>query len=147
MSPEGLRRLKDELAELRGSRIKEVAGKIEKAKEFGDLKENSEYHDAKDEMSMLMSRIRQIEDQIARAVVVEKGTGSDTVGIGSTVRISGSGREKTIVVVGAPEADPSKGLISNDSPLGKALIGRKVGETATINAPAGELKYQIIEID
>ena len=145
ISKEGLLKLKEELDFLKKIKRKEVAERIGQAKEMGDLKENAEYHDAKDEMSMVMGRIRRIEDQLARSQVVEKGDGL-TVGIGSSVKLRGNNKEKSIVITGAAEAEPSHGIISNESPLGRVLIGKKVGDSVTVAVPAGELTYEVIEI-
>ncbi|OIO52775.1 transcription elongation factor GreA [Candidatus Uhrbacteria bacterium CG_4_10_14_0_8_um_filter_58_22] len=145
VSEDGLLRLKKELEFLDGTKRKELAERIGRAKEMGDLKENSEYHDARDEMSMLMGRIRRIEDQISRSRVVEKGDGM-TVGIGSSVKLKGDDKEKSVMVVGATEAEPNRGIISNESPLGQELIGKKVGDSVTVTVPAGKLTYTVIEI-
>jgi transcription elongation factor GreA len=145
VSTEGLKRLKEELEHLKTVKKPEVATRIEHAKDLGDLKENAEYHDAKDQMGWVMGRIMTLESQIGHAQVVEKTEG-DTVGIGSSVQVSYMDKEKNLTVVGAAEADPVQGLISNESPLGQALIGKKVGETAEVEAPAGRISYSILEI-
>ncbi|OGM00371.1 hypothetical protein A2480_03920 [Candidatus Uhrbacteria bacterium RIFOXYC2_FULL_47_19] len=145
ISKEGLLKLKKELEFLKSTKQKELSERIGRAKEMGDLKENFEYHDARDEMSMVMGRIRRIEDQIARSQIVEKGD-STTIGIGSSVKLSSNSKEKSIIIVGATEAEPSRGIISNESPLGQELIGKKVGDNVTVKVPAGELTYTVIEI-
>jgi len=145
ISPEGLQKLRAELDYLNGIKKKEVATRIEKAKEMGDLRENAEYHDAKDEMSWVMGRIITLNDQIARAKIVEK-TDSDSIGIGNQVKLRTGEKDKNITIVGATEADPAQGLISNESPLGLALIGKRVGETIELQAPVGLITYSILEI-
>ncbi len=145
VSKEGLQKLRDELEYLEGTEKKKFADRIEKAKEMGDLKENAEYHDAKEQMGWLMGRVTVLKDQIARAEIVEK-TNDDKVGIGSTVKLTFRDKEKTLTVVGATEADPSQGLISNESPLGQALIGKKAGDQTEVEAPAGTITYTILEI-
>jgi len=145
VSKEGLQKMREELEYLVGTKKKEVSKRIEIAKDHGDLKENAEYHDAKDEMGWTMGRVRQLEDQIARSQIVEK-TDSDTVGIGSQIKVEYNDKEKILTIVGGPEADPLQGLISNESPLGQGLIGKKVGETAEVEVPAGTVTYTILEI-
>jgi transcription elongation factor GreA len=146
ISKEGLQKLRDELNHLNTIKKKEVAARIEKAKEMGDLRENAEYHDAKDEMAWVVSRIITLNEQIARAKIVQK-IDSDSVGIGNRVKLKSDKKEKIVTVVGAVEADPGQGLISNESPLGLALIGKKVGDTIQIQAPAGLITYYLLEIN
>ena len=145
VSKEGLEKLREELAHLKTVKKPEVAKRIEEAKELGDLKENAEYHDAKDQMGWVMSRIIKIESDIGHAQIVEKTSG-DTIGIGSRVKVRYGEKEKNMSVVGATEADPIQGLISNDSPLGQALIGKKVGQDVEIEVPAGKITYTILEV-
>lgn len=145
VSEEGLKKLKEELNHLKTVKKPEVATRIEHAKELGDLKENAEYHDAKDQMGWVMGRIIQLESQIGHAQIVEKTSG-DTVGIGSGVKVRYGDKEKILTVVGATEADPVQGLISNDSPLGQALIGKKVGDEVEVEAPSGRITYSILEV-
>jgi len=146
VSKEGLQKLREELEYLEGTKKKQVSLRIEKAKDMGDLKENAEYHDAKDEMGWLMGRVAVIKDQISRAEVVEK-TDNETVGIGCRVTVEVRDKEKVYGIVGAAEADSLQGLISNDSPLGQALIGHKVGDEVEFEAPAGTITYTIKEIE
>jgi len=145
VSGEGLKRLQEELERLKTVEKPTAASRIEHAKELGDLSENAEYHDAKDQMGWIMGRIIQLESQIGHAQVVEK-SGGDTVGIGSSVRVRYGEKEKVMTVVGGPEADPIRGLISNESPLGQALIGGKVGDEIEVEAPAGKISYSILEV-
>ncbi|MFH1047711.1 MAG: transcription elongation factor GreA [Patescibacteria group bacterium] len=145
LSKEGLQKLREELEYLEGTKKKEVSARIEKAKDHGDLKENAEYHDAKDEMGWLMSRVLTIRDQLARSSIVEKSD-NESVSIGSQVKVEVKDKIKTLTIVGAPEASPADGLISNDSPLGLAIIGKRVGEQAVVEAPVGNVIYTILEI-
>jgi len=146
VSKEGLQKLQEELDYLENTKKKQVSKRIEIAKDHGDLKENAEYHDAKDQMGWLMGRVTVLKDQIARAEIVEK-TDNDTVGIGSKIKVEFKDKEKTLTIVGATEADPVQGLISNESPLGEALIGKKVGESAEVEVPAGIITYTILSIE
>ena len=145
VSKEGLEKMKQELHHLKTEKRREVANRIEKAKDLGDLKENADYHDAKDEAGWVESRIYELEDGIHRAVVIE-AKDSDAVSIGCRVKIESDGKEKVLTIVGSTEADPMKGLISNESPLGQALLGKKVGETAELKVPAGRKAYVVKEI-
>ena len=145
VSKDGLEKMKQELHHLKTVKRREVALRIEKAKDLGDLKENADYHDAKDESGWTESRIMELEDAINRAVVIEAKS-SDSVSIGCRVKVESEGKEKTLTIVGAPEADPLKGLISNESPLGQAFLGKKVGETAEVKVPAGTKTYVVKEI-
>ncbi len=145
VSKEGLEKMKQELHYLKTEKRREVSNRIEKAKDLGDLKENADYHDAKDEAGWVESRIFELEDGIHRAVVIE-AKGSDAVSIGCRVKIEADGKEKVLTIVGSTEADPMKGLISNESPLGQALLGKKIGETAELKVPAGTKAYVVKEI-
>lgn len=145
VSKEGLEKLKAELHYLKTEKRREVASRIEKAKELGDLRENADYHDAKDEAGWTESRIIELEDAINRAHVIEARS-SDAVAIGCRVKVTGGGKEKTFTIVGSTEADPLKGLISNESPLGQAFLGKKVGEAAEVKVPSGTVTYTVQEI-
>ncbi|HSD12361.1 MAG TPA: transcription elongation factor GreA [Patescibacteria group bacterium] len=145
VSKEGLEKMKQELHYLKTEKRREVANRIEKAKDLGDLKENADYHDAKDEAGWVESRIYELEDGIHRAVVIE-AKASDMVTIGCRVKIESDGKEKVLTIVGSTEADPLKGLISNESPLGQALLGKKIGEIAELKVPAGRKSYVVKEI-
>ncbi len=148
MTPEGLQQLKDELANLKTVRREEVAYKLEVAIKQGDLKENADYHDAKEEQGFIESRIRQVEDMLSRAKVIEKSGPIGVVQVGSTVTVSEDGYDdmETYTIVGAAEADPTKGLISNESPIGSALLGAKKGQTVSAMTPAGKITFTIQEI-
>jgi len=149
LTQDGLRKLEEELEHLKGTRRKEIAERIKQAKEFGDLSENAEYEDAKNEQAFVEGRILQIDQMLRSARVIDNNTANvDMVAVGSTVRLKdvGAGDEITYTIVGSAEADPLQDRISNESPVGHALLGRRRGETVTIRVPAGTLKYTILEI-
>ncbi|KPJ85396.1 hypothetical protein AMJ57_03230 [Parcubacteria bacterium SG8_24] len=147
ISAAGLDKLKKELDTLMTGRRREVARRIEKAREMGDLRENAEYHEAKDEAAFIEGRIAELKAMIGRAVIVEGGR-SDTVNIGSRVQVSyGDGKEKTFVISGSTEADPLQGRISNESPIGRALMGRGVGDEVIVEVPSGATTYTIKKIE
>lgn len=149
MSQERLDTLKEELHYLETTREKEVAELIKEARSFGDLSENSEYDEAKTEQGKLYSRIAEVEEILGNCVVIEDSDdGGEYVRIGSTVTVLDKEFDETEVykIVGSQEADPMNGRISEDSPFGRALLGRKAGEEVVVEAPAGNIKYKILEI-
>lgn len=146
ISKEGLEKLKEELHFLKSEKSREIADRIEKAKELGDLSENAEYTQAKEDMSFTQGRILELQDLINRAVVIEEKAHGDTVAIGSTVQVKFDDKEKTFTIVGSNESDPLKGKISNESPLGMALLGKKVGEVAEVKVPSGMVRYTIVSV-
>ncbi len=144
MTPVGYQQLVSELQDLQENKLPEAIDRVSKARDFGDLSENAEYHSAKEDLAALEGRIEELKDIIARVSVVDaKKKGEEQVVIGSVVAIevNGSGHEFTIV--GEWEADPASKKISHESPLGKALMGRKVGDAVDVDAPAGKIVYQI----
>jgi transcription elongation factor GreA len=145
LTPEGLRKLEEELDFLKSVKRKEVAERIKQAKEFGDLSENSEYEDAKNEQAFTEGRILTLEGMLRNARVIDNHeVRSDVVSIGSTLKlVDEEGEELTFTIVGSPEADPAHDKISNESPVGRAVLGRRKGETVTVQAPAGTIKYTI----
>lgn len=148
MSAEGLDKLKAELTHCR-SRSRVVADAIEKARDLGDLRENADYHAAKEEQAMLAARIKDIEDKIARAAIVDDAAiDASKAYIGATVRVRNTKtqRESTYVLVSPVEADAAAGKISIRSPVGEALLGKAVGEKAVADVPAGALELEILEI-
>jgi transcription elongation factor GreA len=149
MSEERLQELKDELQYLQTVREKEVAEQIKEARSFGDLSENSEYDEAKTEQGKLYSKIAEIRNLIENAEIITKSDETDKVGIGSvvTVRDIELDIEETYRVVGSQEADPIQRKISDDSPFGRGLLGRKAGDRVEIEAPAGRLQFEILKID
>lgn len=146
MTQAGLDELKDELTKLKDKEPQAV-DRVQKAREFGDLSENSEYHAAREDLAFIQGRIEELEDMIARVQVVTASNGkSDKVDIGCQVTVHANGAEHTYTIVGEFEADPMKKKISHDSPLGKALMGRKVGETVEFEAPVGRVTYTVKQI-
>lgn len=141
----GLDELKVELADLQISKLPAAIDRVARARDFGDLSENAEYHAAKEELSFIEGRIEELENIVAKAYVVDKKDTS-TVDIGCRVTVELSGKEHTYDVVGEWEADPMKKKISHTSPLGQALVGKKKGETVEFQAPAGKVVYKIKKI-
>ena len=151
LSPERLKELQDELVYLKTVREKEVAELIKEARSFGDLSENSEYDEAKTEQGKLYSRIAEVENILSNYVVIEENEGEDGnfIRLGSTVTVLDKefDEELTYKIVGSQEADPMNGAISEDSPFGKALMGRNEGEDVTVDAPAGPVEYKILKVE
>lgn len=146
---EGLRKYEDELHELKVVKRQEVAQKIKEAREQGDLSENAEYDAAKDEQRDIEARIEELEKILKNAeVVVEEEVDLDKISVGCQIKILDleDDSELTYKIVGSTEANSLKGKISNESPLGRSLLGAKVGDVVTVEAPMGELKYKVLEI-
>ena len=149
LTPDGLVKLKSELEELQGPKRREVADRIRHAREFGDIAENAEYDDAKNEQAMLEHRIAMLEERLRSARVLEKkDIAKDVVSIGSTVKLRDIAANKTVEyhIVGSAEANPADNKLSNESPVGKAILGHKKGEVVEVAAPRGALKFKILEI-
>jgi transcription elongation factor GreA len=147
LTPEGEARLQAELADLTGPRREELAQRLRSAIQMGDLSENADYHKAKEDQAFLEGRIQEIEAVLRSAVIIEKKS-SDIVEVGTTVTIQENGMEpETFYMVGAKEADPRNGRISNESPIGFALMGHKVGEIVEANTPGGKMKFKILKIE
>lgn len=147
LSAERLEQLKQELQDLKYVKRREIADRIEAAKALGDLSENAEYHEAKDAMALLESRIFEIGELTKTAHVIEKEVGAKgVVRIGSTVDVEVNGKQKTFQIVGSNEADPLAGKISNESPIGSALLGAKVGDNIDVESPGGKTVYRIAEV-
>lgn len=147
LSFEKLEELKKELAELKTTKRMEIAERLKRAKEFGDLSENAEYIEAREEQERVESRIYELEDIIKNAVIIKKQKNRGVVDIGSTVEVEKNGERRRFVIVGSKEAKPEDGLISNESLLGAMLIGKKVGSEFTLKTPAGESRYKIVKIE
>ena len=149
MSEERLHQLKEELVFLQTVREKEVAQQIKEARSFGDLTENSEYDEAKTEQGKLYAKIAEIKNLVENAEIVKASDKTDIVGMGSFVTVLDleTGGENTYEIVGSQEADPTGGRISDDSPFGKGLMEKKMGDTFEIEAPAGILKFKILKIE
>jgi transcription elongation factor GreA len=124
----------------------EIAQRIHDAKEHGDLSENAEYEDAKNEQAFVEGRIQTLEALIKNATLIDEHTSNDHVQIGSTVKVSGPDGSQSFTIVGSTEAKPAEGRISNESPVGRALLGKKKGENVTVSVPAGDLDYKIVSI-
>lgn len=144
ITDEGKKELEAELTELKGRRG-EIADKIAEARDYGDLSENAEYDAAREEQGLVESRIAEIEDVLLNADII-KATNSSTVHLGSKVEVKTGKKTFTYHIVGPVEANPLEGRISNESPIGVALMGKKVGDTATITTPKGEISYEIISL-
>ncbi len=145
LSQEGLDKLRSELTEMTNVRRTEVAARIHDAKEHGDLSENAEYEDAKNEQAFVEGRIQTLEALIKNATLFEHH-GSDHVQIGSTVVVDGEEGVETFSIVGSTEAKPTDGRISNESPVGRALLGRRKGDKIVVHVPAGDFTYTVTEI-
>jgi transcription elongation factor GreA len=148
VTPEGLAALEAELAALEGEGRREIAERIKTAREWGDLKENSEYHDAKNDQAHLETKIAKLRERISTAVVVEESTTTPgAVGFGSTVVVSDeSGKERTWRIVSSHDASPSEGRLSADSPVARALLGCRAGESASVTLPKGESVLTVVSI-
>jgi transcription elongation factor GreA len=146
ISKDGLEKLREELAEMTNVRRPEIAQRIHDAKEHGDLSENAEYEDAKNEQAFVEGRIQTLEGMIKTATLIDENHSTDHVQIGSTVKVTGEDGEESFTIVGSAEAKPAAGRISNESPVGRALLGRKKGEKVVVKVPAGDFSYKIIEI-
>ena len=151
LTPERMKELQEELTYLKTVREKEVAELIKEARSFGDLSENSEYDEAKTEQGKLYSRIAEVENILANCVVIEesKDDDGDYVRIGSTVTVLDKEFDETEVykIVGSTEADPMNGVISEDSPFGKALLGKTPGEDVLVDAPSGSVEYKLLKVE
>src|ERR671933_1322958 len=149
LTPEGYEKLKKEIEYLSTEKRREVADRIRIAREFGDIAENAEYDDAKNEQALLEHRIATLEERLRNARVIEKKEISkDVVSIGSKVKLRDVDAKRTVEyhIVGSAEANPAENKLSNESPVGKAIIGHKKGDTVEVSAPRGSLKFKILEI-
>ncbi len=151
LTPEGLDKLKDEIEHLSTVRRREVADRIKEAREFGDISENSEYDDAKNEQAMLEARIASLEEKLRSASVIDAAQlDSNVVRVGSLVSVKdeGSGKSLKYTIVGSTEANPSENRLSNESPVGKGLLGRKKGDAVKVQLPNGKIReLKITKID
>ncbi|HSJ88563.1 MAG TPA: transcription elongation factor GreA [Anaerolineales bacterium] len=147
LTQEGEKKLRAELAELTGPRREELAKRLRSAIQMGDLSENADYHKAKEDQAFLEGRIQEIEAVLRTAVVVEKSR-SDVVSVGCTVTVQEDNFDpETYYLVGAKEADPRNGKISNESPIGRALMDHKVGDVVEAETPGGKIKFKILKIE
>jgi transcription elongation factor GreA len=149
LTADGLAKLQEELAYLTGTRRREVAKMIAEAKAEGDISENAGYDEAKTTQGFLEGRIREIESIVNNALIIEQnGNGSNGIGIGHTVVVQedGSDMQETYTIVGSAEASPAEGRISNESPIGQALLGKKVGDSVSVTSPGGKIVFEILSI-
>jgi len=149
LTPEGYKKLKLEIEVLQTEKRREVAERIRVAREFGDIAENAEYDDAKNEQAMLEHKIAQLEERLLSArVITKKEISKDTVSVGATVRLRDVAARQTFEyhIVGSAEANPAEHKLSNESPVGKAIMGKKKGDVVEVAAPRGAIKFKILEI-
>ena len=149
LTPQGYEKLKAEIEFLSNDKRREVADRIRQAREFGDIAENAEYDDAKNEQALLEHRIAMLEERLTAArVITKKEITKDVVSIGSKVRLRDISQNKTFEyhIVGSAEANPAENRLSNESPVGKAILGKKKGEVVVVAAPRGSFKFKILEI-
>ena len=147
LTKEGFQKLQEELEHLKTVKRQEVADRLHEAMEGGELIENAEYEAAKNEQAFVEGRILELEHMLAQAKIIEPGGSTDVVKIGSTVVVQeASSKPETYTIVGAAEANPKQGLISNESPLGQALLDHRVGDDVEVHAPAGKLRFKVVKI-
>jgi transcription elongation factor GreA len=146
ISRDGLDKLRAELEEMLSVRRPEIAQRIHDAKEHGDLSENAEYEDAKNEQAFVEGRIQTLQALIKNATIIDENHSTDHVQIGSTVKVESEDGEEKFTIVGSTEAKPTEGRISNESPVGRALLGKKKGEKVVVKVPAGDFTYKIVNI-
>ena len=149
LTPEGYKKLAKEIEYLSTEKRREVAERIKVAREFGDIAENAEYDDAKNEQAYVEARIAMLEERLVSARVIQKkDIAKDVVSVGSTVRLKDMDANETIEyhIVGSAEANPAERKLSNESPVGRAILGKKKGETVEVTAPRGSLKFKILDI-
>lgn len=146
LTEEGLKKLQDELKVLKEERRHEVIERIQEAVSHGDLSENADYAQAKEEQAFIEGRIQEIEEMVKNAQIIEPASNNNIVSIGSTVSLKVGGKEVKYTIVGANEANPALGKISNESLVGRALLGAKKGDQVPVETPAGKAEYEIISI-
>ena len=147
LSQEGIETIKKELQELKTKKRQEIAARLQEAKDLGDLSENAEYFEAKEAQSLNENRIIELEKLLKNAVVIETSSEEDIVRVGSTIEVKSNNGPETFNIVGSAEAKPQEGKISNESPLGRAFLGRKIGDEIEVKTPGGITKYKIIKIE
>jgi transcription elongation factor GreA len=147
ITADGMAELERQLEQLEGPARREIADRIKTAREWGDLKENSEYHDAKNDQAHLETKIQRLRERISRSTVVETHEADGAVSFGSTVIVRGDdGREQSWELVSSHEASPGQGRLSVDSPVARALIGRRVGDEVSVTLPRGERAYTVVGV-
>ena len=152
LTAEGLKNLEEELAELQNVKRKEIAEKIKVARSYGDLSENSEYDEAKNEQAKLYGRIAEVENILSHAVVIDESAEQEragVVGLGCTVKVRDLDLEEeaTYAIVGSQEANPMESRISDDSPFGRAMLGKHIGQTVEVEAPVGTIRFEILSVE
>ncbi len=149
LTKERLEELKEELADLKTRRRIEVGDRLKKAKELGDLSENSEYFEAREEQAQVETRIGELEDMVKSAEIIAKDHSLNLVSIGATIEVEKGqdGQRRKFTIVGSNETKPEAGFISNESPLGTAFLGKKVGDKVAVTAPGGKSEYTILNIE
>ena len=147
LSQEGIETVKKELQELKTKKRQEIAKRLQEAKDLGDLSENAEYFEAKEAQSFNESRIIELEKLLKNAVVIETPSEEIIIRVGSTIEVKSNNGPETFNIVGSAEAKPQEGKISNESPLGRAFLGRKIGDEIEVKSPNGITKYKIIKIE
>lgn len=143
----GFQKAQEELTMLKNVKRREIADRIQQAKELGDLSENAEYVEAKNEQGFIEGRILELENITRNAIIIEESKGGDTVNVGSTIAVETKHTMRSFSIVGSSEADPSNGKISNESPLGRAFLGRQKGDTVEIDTPGGTVRYTIKSVE
>ncbi len=146
ITADGLQKLRDELHQLKTVKRREIAQRIQEAKELGDLSENAEYVEAKNEQSFVEGRVAELETVVKNAVIIQDVKNAEQIRVGSEVTAISDGIKLTYLIVGSNESDPTNGRISNESPLGQAFIGKKVGDTVEIEAPRGKRLFSVTAI-
>lgn len=147
LTSEGVTRLREELHELVHNKRVEIAARLKEAKEYGDLSENIQWDDAKDQQAFIEGRIAEIENILRHASMIEHTKDSGVVGLGSTVHLELEEGVQRYIIVGSTEANPEEGRISNESPIGRALLGKKPGEEVEVEVPSGTLRYKITRVE
>jgi transcription elongation factor GreA len=147
VTSDGLEKLKAELKDLKLVKQRELAERLDAARQLGDLSENAEYQEAKHQLGMVQTRILVIDELLKNAVIIEREkSAAGVVNVGSTITVETSGKQRTFQIVGSNEADPTSGRISNESPLGAAFIGQKLGDNVSVTTPGGTTTYKIVDV-
>jgi transcription elongation factor GreA len=146
LTKEGRENLEKELQELKTNKRKEISAKIKEAKEYGDLSENSEYEEAKNQQAFVEGRIAEVEHILKNSVLINNKGSKDCINVGCSVTVEIEGELNEFIIVGSTEANPLEGRISNESPIGRALLSKKVGEEVEVEVPAGRITYKIKKI-
>lgn len=147
VTAEGLEKLKAELVELKTVKQRELAERLDAARQLGDLSENAEYHEAKHQLGMVQSRVLQIQELLKNVTIIESEKGEKgVISVGSTITVEASGKQREYQIVGSNEADPTVGRISNESPLGASFIGHKQGDAVSVTTPGGTTVYQVVKV-